>query len=174
MAILSAGTFANVLTAILFFGVLWIFFTTAFVPSGVMFDSYATSAIAISGISSVNGINVNLPRVDNSSVSYEDVIKLTNSDGLNRIGVGSKSYLITKEALEKQNGTMGVIGVYDSAPAIKANLSSVILEINGIKVDSINKLAEELSKIFSRHEGNDKNKDERGIRLEGNYFGRAS
>ena len=146
MAILSAGTFANVLTAILFFGVLWIFFTTAFVPSGVMFDSYATSAIAISGISSVNGINVNLPRVDNSSVSYEDVIKLTNSDGLNRIGVGSKSYLITKEALEKQNGTMGVIGVYDSAPAIKANLSSVILEINGIKVDSINKLAEELSK----------------------------
>lgn len=146
MAILSAGTFANVLTAILFFGVLWIFFTTAFVPSGVMFDSYATSAIAISGISSVNGINVNLPRVDNSSVSYEDVIKLTNSDGLNRIGVGSKSYLITKEALEKQNGTMGVIGVYDSAPAIKANLSSVILEINGIKVDSIDKLAEELSK----------------------------
>src|SRR3989344_32000 len=40
LTILSAGTFANVLTAILFFGILWIFFSLAFVPSGVTFDSY--------------------------------------------------------------------------------------------------------------------------------------
>src|SRR3989344_5626584 len=43
MAILSAGTFANVLTAIFFFGVLWIFFSLAFAPSGVVFAGYATS-----------------------------------------------------------------------------------------------------------------------------------
>lgn len=139
MVILSAGTFANVLTAILFFGVLWVFFTTAFVPSGVMFDSYATSAIAISGISSVNGIHV-----DNTS--YAKLIGLTNNDGLNEIKVSNNVYLITKDALEKQNVSDGFIGVYNSAPAIKENLSSVILEINGIKVDSIDKLAEELSK----------------------------
>ncbi len=36
LAILSSGTFANVLTAILFFLLLWVFFITMFVPSGVV------------------------------------------------------------------------------------------------------------------------------------------
>src|SRR3989338_3370676 len=47
LAILSAGTFANVLTAVLFFGVLWIFFTSAFAPSGVIFDTYPYSTVAV-------------------------------------------------------------------------------------------------------------------------------
>ncbi len=139
MTILSAGTFANVLTAILFFGVLWIFFTTAFVPSGVVYDSYAASAISIAGISSVNGIHL-----DNAT--FNKVADLANKDVLNKLDVGNKSYLITKEALEQQNQTTGQLLVYDSAPAIKENLSSIILEINGVKVTSVEGLAQELSK----------------------------
>ncbi|MEK6820009.1 MAG: site-2 protease family protein, partial [Nanoarchaeota archaeon] len=64
LAILSAGTFANVLTAILFFGVLWIFFSSAFSPSGVIFDTYPYSTIAVAGITSVNGISVENPTGD--------------------------------------------------------------------------------------------------------------
>ena len=139
MVILSAGTFANVLTAVLFFGIIWIFFTTAFSPSGVIFDSYATSAIMISGISSVNGIHV-----DNAT--YDEVMGLMNADGLNEIDAKNKSYLATKETLQKQEVNNGQILVYDSAPAIKENLSSIILEINGVKVPSIDDLARELEK----------------------------
>ena len=158
MAILSAGTFANVLTAILFFGVLWIFFTMAFVPSGVIFDNYANSAIVISGISSINGINI-------SNASYDKVLEMVNSDGLNEIRIDNKDYLVTKETLEKQNASKGFIVVYNSAPAIKENLSSIILEINGVKVDSIEKLAEELSKYSPGEKVMIKTKTEEGFDL---------
>jgi len=42
LAILSAGTFANVVTAALFLVILFGFFSLAFAPSGVVFDTYAT------------------------------------------------------------------------------------------------------------------------------------
>ena len=45
MAVLSAGTFANVLTAIFFFGVMWLFFSLAFAPSGIVFDNYMYSVV---------------------------------------------------------------------------------------------------------------------------------
>mgnify|MGYP002405506126 FL=1 len=139
MAILSAGTFSNVLTAILFFGVLVLFFFMAFSPSGIIFDSYATSTIAISGISMVNGIPLN-------NASYNNLLENLNETGLNEIKVGSKEYLTTKEILEKQKDNQKNILVYNSAPAIKEKIGSIITEINGVKIDNIDKLVEELSR----------------------------
>jgi len=43
LSILSAGTFANVLTAIFFLGVLWIFFITCFTVDGEKFDKIETT-----------------------------------------------------------------------------------------------------------------------------------
>ena len=57
MAILSAGTFANVLTAILFFFILWGFFATSFAPAGITFDSYSYSLVNMSDIKSINNVN---------------------------------------------------------------------------------------------------------------------
>ena len=128
MVILSAGTFANVLTAIFFFIILLIFFSLAFSASGVVYDSYATSTITIAGISSVNGINI-------SNATYERVIGLTDEGGLNEVDVGGMEYLVTRDTLENQKEHNGQLVVYNSAPAIKENLSSVILEINGVKID---------------------------------------
>jgi len=139
MVILSAGTFANVLTAILFFVILLIFFSLAFSASGVVFDSYATSAIMVSGISSINGIHIN-------NTSYDKIIDLANEEGLNEINANNKTYLATKSTLENQEEFNGQILVYNSEPAIKENLSRIILEINGVKIDSLNKLIEELDK----------------------------
>ena len=137
LTILSAGTFANVLTAILFFAVLWLFFSLAFAPTGVVFDNYATSTIAVAGISSVNGFSVFNP-------TYDKLIELTNDVGTSEIKVQNKSYLVTKEVVESQIENDGSIFVYNSAPAIKSNLSSIILEVNGVKIDSIEKLTTEL------------------------------
>ena len=137
MVVLSAGTFANILTAVLFFVVLLIFFSFAFSASGVVFDSYATSTIAISGISSVNGININ-------NAPYDEIIELTNEESLSEIKADGRSYLANKKILEEQKDNTGLIFVYNSAPAIKENLSRIILEINGVKIDSLEKLVEEL------------------------------
>ena len=138
MAVLGAGTFANVLTAILFFIVLLIFFSMAFTPSGIIFDTYATSTIAIAGISSINNVQLN-------NASYDSVLNVMNKEGLNEIIIGNTIYFATKEMLENQNNSDD-IRIYDSAPAIKENLSSIITEINQVEINSVDKLIEELAK----------------------------
>lgn len=138
MVILSAGTFANVLTAILFFIILILFSSLAFSPSGVIFNGYAESAIPVLGISAINNITLN-------NASYQQLLDLADKEGFNELKYREKDYLVTKGILEKQKGNETIL-VYYSAPAIKENLSSIITEINGEKVYSIEKLASELSK----------------------------
>ncbi|MCL5018745.1 MAG: site-2 protease family protein [Candidatus Pacearchaeota archaeon] len=137
MAILSAGTFANVVTALLFFGVLILFFFAAFTPSGVMFDSYTYSIVGVASVTSVNHFFV-------ENTTYEGILEMMQ-DGTNEIIANEKSYFITKSSLEKQ-GSSDYIALYDDAPAINANLSNVIIKINGVDIDSVEKLGEEISK----------------------------
>lgn len=139
LTILSAGTFANIITAILFLLVLFGFFSLAFSASGVVFDSYATTAISVSGISMINGISLN-------NAPYEKIIELSKEDGFNEMTFMSKTYLVTRDVLESQKENEGSIFVFNDAPAIRANLSSIITGINGVKVDSVDKLVEEISK----------------------------
>jgi len=139
LTILSAGTFANIITAILFLLVLFGFFSLAFSASGVVFDSYATTAISVSGISMINGISLN-------NAPYEKIIELSKEDGFNEVTFMSKTYLVTRDVLESQKENEGSIFVFNDAPAIRANLSSIITGINGVKVDSVDKLVEEISK----------------------------
>ncbi|MBI2043470.1 site-2 protease family protein [Candidatus Pacearchaeota archaeon] len=135
LAILSAGTFANVLTAVLFFGVLWIFFTSAFAPSGIIFDTYPYASIAISSITSVNGIPVNNPNND-------AVLGLMNDEGLNKMEAG-KDFVTTKKFFEEQKNN-GQIIVYYDAPAINAELERIILKINGKETTSIDSIEKEI------------------------------
>jgi membrane-associated protease RseP (regulator of RpoE activity) len=138
MSILSAGTFANILTALFFLGILWVFFSLAFTPSGVVFDNYAYSAVGIAGISSVNGIHIENP-------TLEKIITLANKTGLNQIEADGEDYVITKEFLEKQSENE-IILLYDNAPAINAGLMGAIIEIDGVKISDIDILSDELSK----------------------------
>ena len=139
MAILSAGTFANVLTAILFFAVMWGFFSLAFTPSGVTFDTYVYTNVEITNITSVNGILINNP-------TYENILDLVNETGFTEIKTQDDEYLMTKELLELQEGNEEILFLYDDAPAIKAGLAGAITEINQEEIESIEDLSEELSK----------------------------
>jgi len=138
MAVLGAGTFANVLTAILFFGVLLLFFSMAFAPSGIIFDTYAISTIAVAGISSINNVQLN-------ETSYDLVLELVDEEGFNEIVAGNTVYFATKEMLENQEDGDN-ISLYNSAPAIKENLSSIIAELNRVEINSVSILVEELAK----------------------------
>ncbi len=138
MAILSAGTFANVLTAIFFFGILLIFFHFAFAPAGVMFDTYTYSAVSIASISLVNGIPVN-------NATYEQISELVGETGISEIEADNIKYLITKDSFEGQGSNEYVL-LYDYAPAINANLSNIIIKINGENMESREELGTELMK----------------------------
>ncbi len=139
MAILSAGTFANILTAILFFFLLLLFFSLAFTSAGVNFDSYSYSVIGIASISSINGVAV-------ENTSYEQIFNLVNKTEQSKIKTEEETYVLTKNFLEKQKNVEEYIYLYDNAPAVNAELKGAITKINNIKIDSKEKLEEELYK----------------------------
>ena len=135
LSVLSAGTFANFLTAILFLLVLVGFFFVAFTPSGVVYDSYAYMSIPIGAVVSVNNLKVINPTYDNIlEKSGEGYTELKTRDG---------SFLITRSMLEKQKDE-NYLYVFHDAPAINSDLGYKILEINGVKIDSLEKLTSEL------------------------------
>ena len=139
LAILSAGTFANLLTAILFFGILWIFFSLAFTQSGIVFDTYPYATIGISGITMINGIVLDNP-------TYEKIINLTNDKGFNKIDMQGQNFVAKKSFLEQQKNNEGNLILYYDGPAINAELESTILKINDVKIKNIDELRTELEK----------------------------
>lgn len=139
LSILSAGTFANILTAIFFLGVLWIFFITCFTASGVVFDTYSYSPVAISSIIAVNGISIENP-------DYEGILNLLDGEKFDKIETKDGNYFATREILEQQTGDEDYLILYDDAPAIKAELVGAIIEINDVGIKNIDNLKNELDK----------------------------
>lgn len=138
MAILSAGTFANLLTAIFFFIVIWLFFTLSFAPAGAQFNTYSYSIVAISGISSINNISLENP-------TYSQLVELSNEEGMNKIEANNKSYLMTKKGFEEQKGTSVFLVLYEDAPAINAELKGAIVAVNDVKINGWEEFGEQIS-----------------------------
>ena len=138
MSVLAAGTFANILTAILSFGLMWLFFILAFAPAGVTFDSYTYSVASISAVSLVNGIPI-------TDATIESISPLINEEGLTEVGIEDEIFLITQEFWETQQNTEEYILLYEDAPAINANLEGAITKINDISITEVGELSEVLS-----------------------------
>jgi len=138
LSVLSAGTFANIVTAIFFLIILGIFFYVSFVPSGVIFDAYSYSPVQLDNINYVNGIKI-------QNISIEKVILLMNVTGFNEIRTEDRNYLATKDMVEQQTEN-DLIVLYDDAPAIRNNLSGAIIEIDGVKIESVENLGYEIKK----------------------------
>src|SRR3989344_2906653 len=137
LAILASGTFMNILTAVLFLLVMWLFFVSVFSPAGVTFDTYSFSQVPIASITAVNGVQVIAP-------SSENILKIMN-DGLNELESGTTSYLSTKEMVSSQNDGFFLF-LYNDAPAIRSNISGAITSINDVNVYNKEELSAELLK----------------------------
>jgi membrane-associated protease RseP (regulator of RpoE activity) len=145
MATLSAGTFANVLTGILFFFIMWGFFYVGFAPGGVVFDTYSYSIINVSAIQAVNNITLNN--------GYNSMLELMeDSENINEIKTHEgNTYWTSKSLFEDPRNRIlfeenSQIVVYDDSPAINAGLSGAIFEIDDVRIDNRDELVEELSK----------------------------
>ncbi len=142
MSTLSAGTFANVLTGIFFVFVLAGFFSIAYSPSGVTFDTYSYSILNASSIQTINDVPLNN--------GYENILELLES-GKNEIKTSSNSsYFIEKDFFEKPQNKLafeekGILVAYHNSPAAKNDLEGAINRVNNKDIESKKDLFEELS-----------------------------
>ena len=140
MSILSAGVFANILTAIIFFAIMWITFSFAFAPAGVVIHSYPSGYIEISNIKTVNGL-----QFDGDFNNFLDK-NITNLE------TDSGKYLIPTDTLKDQleivgeENSGGRLNVYLDAPAIRNNIFGAISKIDGEEIKTI----EDLSRVLDK------------------------
>lgn len=135
MAVLAAGTFANVVTGIFFFVITLAFFSLVFVPSGVQFNDYSYSIVNTTEITMINGIPLVNPTMG-------DLIPLSKNFTYNHIEVGNKEYV----GIKGFSNDNSIVALYNSAPAIENNLTGAIIEINGNTINSLESLTFELKK----------------------------
>jgi len=141
MAILAAGTFANVLTTIVFALLMWAFFVLAFVPVGVnLINVYPISTVNVSDIATLEGLPL-------SSLNITDInstlVKIRYHNESRFIGLDILNLTLVKGS--------NLTFIYDNSPAFESRLagepsllnfgvSSAITQVNGIKTASITKL----------------------------------
>ena len=135
MAVLSAGTFANILTGLLFFIILIIFFSFAFQPAGIVYDDYIYSVVPISVISLANNISLDNP-------TYDELIDVVNLTGENTFIAEDIEYIGIKGFTNNKEG----IALYDKTPAAETRLESIIFKVNGVEVKNTEIFSQELSK----------------------------
>jgi len=139
LAVLSAGTFANILTAIVVFLVLIFVFSFSFSPVGVQFDSYAYSFVAVGNISSINGFNL-------TDKTTQGLLDLSFDTGYNKILVGNYVFLADKQMIEKQKDSSEYISLYHDSPAAISKINGAISKINDDKILDLNDLTIALEK----------------------------
>ncbi|MBT4376458.1 site-2 protease family protein [archaeon] len=130
-AILSAGTFANILTAILGVLLLWGLFAAAYVPSGVVFDDYAYDIVNFDEIMSIDGIPFDAS-LDSSVKLQTNSTNILTKDGTNYVAIKSVS------AKDK------ILALYRDAAAINANLYGPIVEVNNQEITTMESFQYEL------------------------------
>jgi membrane-associated protease RseP (regulator of RpoE activity) len=148
LAILSAGTFANVLTAILVFLILVITFSLSFTPVGVTFDSYAYSFVPFNNVTSINGVDVVNP-------TTQEILDLSVEGGYNYLIFEGESFIINTQMLEDQinrqmladhKESSQYLSLYYDAPAINSKLTGAISKINNDEILELYDLSVSLEK----------------------------
>jgi len=139
-AILSAGTFANLLTALLGVLFLWSFFSIAFVPGGVVFDDYAYTIEGISDISMLNGVQFENP-------TYKD-IELHLEKQTNVFTINNKNFTNVKGFSKDKE----LIAVYYNSPALEKEIYGPITKINNEEVSNFEAFTKILEGYFPGQE----------------------
>ncbi len=136
MAILAAGTFANIVFAFIFGLILFLFFTISFAPAGVNFNAYPYTVIDVDSIDSINGTPIE---------NILEVIEILENDGdLIALGVGEEKYLAIGSALKRvaERSDIERVVVFENSPAARVELKGPITAIEGMPTRSREELLE--------------------------------
>ena len=122
IAVLSAGTFANIVMTFIFFILFILFFYAAFTPSGYVFNAYSYSILPVSEISLVGNYS-------NSLGNFSE-IRFNNQTYYFKGNLTNQTQIIA----------------FDNAPAFKSGLQGVIIAIDNKKIRNQKDLAVFLAK----------------------------
>jgi membrane-associated protease RseP (regulator of RpoE activity) len=149
IAVLTAGSFANIITTIVFLIILLSFTKIFFMTGGVLFDGYANALVNVSDITMVGKTPMNNPMIAdlyaviNSNPGYYDLG--LNIDGqsinLTKIIAANRTYLATGASLVSQvefimqskNYTSQIIAFEDS-PMIEQGIFGAISKVGEFKI----------------------------------------
>ena len=140
LAILSAGTFANVIFTIILALIFWLFFISTFTPGGAIFNTYASNIISTSSITSINdNIIDNINEIENFVNKTETFTEIRAN--------GTALFVFTDQLLLAiENNFIYLPAILDS-PAFRAKLlGEAITQINNKKIKSLEELRTELQK----------------------------
>ena len=143
LAILSGGSFANFIFAILFFIILNCFFAAAFMQSGVIIPElgFGNATIPSYYFNIVNASNLTY---NNNPLNITE-LRLENKTDY-EFKEGNKSYYMTREILDATLANSKLLLVYTDTPAYKSKLEGNILKINNEKIRNITDLNNTLKK----------------------------
>ncbi len=156
LSILAAGTFTNLILAILFFMVLSVFFLVSYAPSGVIIGGYIAEPVKISAISSIGGIAfANITKADiaytinNKNLSNDILINVVGKDEYaTKIIANNKTYFMTKELLKEQlKVTNEQLILFPNLSAIQSGMrvGEIITQINNEKIGDLDDLSRVLN-----------------------------
>jgi len=129
-AILSAGTFANTLTALIGVLLMWGFFAAAFAPAGVIYDDYAYTIEKVADISMLNGVELLNP-------NYKDIEPLIQDTG-NIFTVNNQRFT----AVKGFTGDKEYVALYYNSPAFMKKVYGPIIKINEKPTKSLDDFTE--------------------------------
>jgi len=128
MTVLGAGVFANIVFALIFYGLYVAFFFSSFAASGYIFNSYGVAAVPLGDITGFN--------------ESDDLIKVMTENGTYYLDDGLAVQLNTS------NGEYLV--AYPEAPAVLSGMKGAIIQADDVKITGQDKLREFLE---NKHPG---------------------
>ncbi|MFH1521448.1 MAG: site-2 protease family protein [archaeon] len=120
MTVLGAGVFANLLFALIFYGLYVAFFFSSFAASGYMFNSYGLTAVPLENITGFE--------------EFGNLTKIVTNDG--------NYYLDEALTLQLNQSNGKYLIAYPEAPAILAQMRGAIIQVDDVRIDGHNKLRE--------------------------------
>ncbi|MCK4649953.1 site-2 protease family protein [Candidatus Pacearchaeota archaeon] len=121
MTVLGAGVFANILMALLFYGLYVGFFFSSFTASGYEFNSYG---IAVIPLENITGFSNNT----------QGLVKVTTTNG--------NYYLDEVLAVQQTQNNGEYLIAYSEAPAVLAGMRGAIIQADDVKITGQDSLRE--------------------------------
>ncbi|MCS7134238.1 MAG: site-2 protease family protein [Candidatus Pacearchaeota archaeon] len=152
LEVFSAGSFSNLVFAIIFLLGLQLFFFFAYKPAGVSF-TFVYSSLNLSEIKSIGNYSVE----EFLNLSEKEIKKLSEKDVL-EVKTENATYYLDKKLLQEIISSKRLIQkykkiiAYDDTPAFRARLEGGIISINGEKI----RKAEDISKILKNYKPGEK------------------
>lgn len=146
IAILSAGTFANIILAVLFLLILIGFFALTYVPAGIMLISPINENIVINNITMIDGLKIQnqngdaiLDLIIENKIKDDVIIKCeNNSYNFTSVTVDNIKYLVPLKNLKSQleNNLSEAKLIFDF-PAVRECLTKISMNGTTVQIEGV-------------------------------------